>query len=290
MKIIDPHLHFFDLEHGDYKWLDIENPPHWPLKHTINRNFDESSIILSSSLEIAGYVHIEAGYNNQQSWEEVALWQKKATLPFRAIQCADLTEHPEIFRMGLACGLNNTSLVGVRHIIDDYNVLSHVNFLENLQLLAKLNLIFELQCDLRCVDTTNALMNALENVPNLSVSLNHLGFIPAQNTQPYQHWLSHFKALIQHRHLGIKVSGLEMRQSDVTPDDIARTLDPCLTEASIDSIMMASNFPIVTFVNSYQGYWQTVINVIDRLGVKTDLLVAENAFQQYFARQIKPLS
>ena len=44
MEIIDPHLHLFDLEQGNYDWLKPENPPAWPDKDQIRKNYSESDL------------------------------------------------------------------------------------------------------------------------------------------------------------------------------------------------------------------------------------------------------
>lgn len=287
MKIIDPHLHFFAIQRGKYEWLKQENPPFWPLKETIVRNFDESSLALSAPLELSGYVHIEAGFDNDASWRELAHWQSQSTLSFRGVQHADVTAPADEFFADLQQGQASGALVGVRHIVDSPDILTHKNTLTNLQQLAKANVLFELQCDLKCAKNASICTDVLGKVPELSVSLNHVGFIPRRDSSQYRSWLSHFKALVQHPYLAVKVSGLEMRQQKVDQDDILRSLDPCLNETAIEKIMIASNFPLVTFTHSYDSYWQMVVNAVETLGVDTQLLVASNAHEHYFARKIR---
>ena len=52
MKIIDPHLHLFDLKQGDYHWLKEENPPFWPDKHLIKKSFKETDLTLKPIPEL----------------------------------------------------------------------------------------------------------------------------------------------------------------------------------------------------------------------------------------------
>ena len=85
MKIIDPHLHLFDLEQGDYQWLKAENPPFWSDKKIIASNFAETDLQLSSPFELAGFVHIEAGFDNSKPWREIAWLEETCSLPFRSI-------------------------------------------------------------------------------------------------------------------------------------------------------------------------------------------------------------
>ncbi len=287
MKIIDPHLHLFDLKQGAYDWLKPENPPHWPNKQILRRDCNESSLKLNQQIELVGYVHIEAGFDNDASWKEAALWEKQSTRNYKAIQNADLTASPEEFIADLQTGLHCASIVGVRHIIENERLLAHPNTLKNLKRLAESNLIFELQCDLANSVLVNSYLSLIEQIPTLNVSINHLGFIPKSDSIAFKSWLSHFRSFVQHPHIGVKISGLEMRSPYFNTDDIMRMLDPCLTEAPIYTLMMASNFPVVTMAYSYANYWDMVIEAVNHFGAETHVLVAQNAQHYYFDRHIK---
>ena len=90
MKIIDPHLHLFDLTKGSYEWLQANNPPFWSDKALINRSFNEGDLSLISPLSLAGFVHIEAGFDNQQPWRELNYLNNECQFPFAAIASIDL--------------------------------------------------------------------------------------------------------------------------------------------------------------------------------------------------------
>ena len=76
INIIDPHIHLFDLSQGDYHWLKSQNPPSWPDKVIIERNFDLDDLTnslainltndgdyndeLIGEVSLSGFVHIEA--------------------------------------------------------------------------------------------------------------------------------------------------------------------------------------------------------------------------------------
>ena len=91
IKIIDPHLHLFNIEQGDYSWLKPQCPPFWPDKPLINKNFVEADLLLPHAMHLAGFVHIEAGFDNQQPWREIDWWQQDYTLHFTRVAFADIT-------------------------------------------------------------------------------------------------------------------------------------------------------------------------------------------------------
>ena len=70
-KIIDPHIHLFDLAKGQYQWLQTNNPPFWPDKHIIQKNFIEQDLKLNNNFSLEGIAHIEAGFDNESPIEEI---------------------------------------------------------------------------------------------------------------------------------------------------------------------------------------------------------------------------
>ena len=146
-KIIDPHLHLFNLEEGDYHWLKASNPPFWPNKQLINRNFAETDLALESPLTLAGFVHIEAGFDNDKPARELAWLEQHCTTPFKSIAFANICSVD--FHSQIQTLLQNNSFIGIRHILDEQAepILAHPHTLTNLKLLESLDLVFELQCD-----------------------------------------------------------------------------------------------------------------------------------------------
>ena len=71
MHIIDPHIHLFALAQGKYHWLKPENPPFWPDKYKICRNVTEQELSLTKPLHLDGFVHIEAGFDNERPHLEI---------------------------------------------------------------------------------------------------------------------------------------------------------------------------------------------------------------------------
>ena len=119
IKIIDPHLHLFNLKQGDYQWLKAENPPFWSDKKIINHSFTEKDLQLSSPFELAGFVHIEAGFDNQQPWREIAWLEKTCSLPFRSIAGINLLLPSNEFQQTLDKLSKYQSVIGVREILDE---------------------------------------------------------------------------------------------------------------------------------------------------------------------------
>jgi predicted TIM-barrel fold metal-dependent hydrolase len=270
MKIIDPHLHLFDLEQGDFHWLKPSHAPFWPDKEKINRNFSESDLELPSPFALTGFVHIEAGFDNQQPWREIQWLESHCTLPFKSIAGIDLQLTPLKFSKMIEQLKVFDSVIGVRDILDENAVtyLSNPQVQSNLALLAKQQLIFELQMPIDNSVSVNLLADILCQNPSLLIVINHAGWPPqqgsdateAEHEHQHQHevqqWKEGIQLLSQFEQCTIKCSGYEMTDRNYSVQWQQRTIKQCIEAFGVNRVMLASNFPLCTFHSSYQKFWQ----------------------------------
>lgn len=256
IKIIDAHLHLFNLEQGDYQWLKPENQPFWPDKSLIANSFSEQDLTLTAPLALAGFVHIEAGFDNQQPWREIAWLESSCNLPFRSIAMLDITLSNELFLQQLDKLTVHQSVVGIRYILDDdaLDILSNNNSHKNLESLATNKLSFELQMPLDDSQAVDCLIAILKVIPSLKVCINHAGS-PAINEQGYSCWLANIKRLAMFEHVFIKCSGYEMTDRDYSLGWQHKVINHCIESFGIERVMLASNFPLNLFRTNYQNTW-----------------------------------
>lgn len=261
MDIIDPHLHLFNLSDGHYGWLKPENAPYWPDKHIINREVSQSELQLSNPLNLAGFVHIEAGFDNAKPWRELDWLEQHCTLPFKTVAGGNLT--CEDFPTVLTELRRRKSLVGIRHILDEdaHSLLTNKVFQNNLALLAKHNLSFDAQFSLTDTAATQALCKVLDNIPSLRVIINHGGWPPLKSNtgnwqQAFRLWQHSLSALAPYSNVAIKLSGWEMQHRDYSPADMQNVIMTCVKILDERRVMLASNFPLNTFSCSYEELWQ----------------------------------
>lgn len=256
MNIIDPHLHLFDFNKGNYPWLRSENPPFWPDKQLIAKNFSEHELMLTSPLTLAGFVHIEAGFDNQQPWREIAWLENICNLPFRSIALLDITLPKTIFDQQLKNLSRFQSLVGIRYILDDnaFAILNDKNSQDNLATLATNKLSFELQMPLANTQAVERLLAILAITPSLMLCINHAGW-PALGGEQHLYWLKNLKRLANFENVFIKCSGFEMVARDYSASWQYVIIKQCIESFGIDRVMLASNFPLCLFRASYQNTW-----------------------------------
>jgi len=264
MKIIDPHLHLFNTEQGDYYWLKTENAPFWPDKRLINKTFTEADLSLESPVELTGFIHVEAGFDNNQPWRELAALEQSCNRPFRAIASVDLTTSSQDFNSVIEELAKLRSFVGVRHILDEQalSLLTNQKVLDNITTLNKNGLIFEVQLALIEHITVNSLCDVIADSPEISFIINHAGFPPADiHTIEWQRWQSNLEKLSFFPHVAIKCSGWEMTDRNYQVDWLNNNLSLIFAIFGVKNMMLASNFPLCLFShNSYQDYWQAMIN------------------------------
>ncbi|NMP30918.1 amidohydrolase family protein [Thalassotalea sp. M1531] len=282
MKIIDPHVHFFDLKKGNYHWLKSENPPFWPDKPIIQKNFNENDMKLASPMELAGFVHIEAGFNNEQPWQEIAWLESMNTMPFKSVASIDLTSSPQYFIKQVSKLLTYSSIVGVRHILDDdaEQILSNKNTATNLATLATNNLHFELQMPLANLAAVSLLEKLLKNAPHLNVIINHCG-TPKLTAKQNQAWFDGMGLLSEYPKVTIKCSGWEMFSRHYSNHQLTRVIKACIAIFSMDRVMLASNFPLLLFSCSYQELWQSYRVAFGLTSNELEQLCYQNARRYY---------
>jgi len=276
-RVIDPHLHLFNLEQGDYFWLEDGQAPSWPDKQQINRNYQEQDLALSDSVELSGFVHIEAGFNNASPWLELKWLENHCQLPFRSIAYIDLLSD------GFAADLRQLqkyrSLIGTRYILDEdaETVLTNPDVIGRLDLLAEQGLLFEAQLPLSEQEGAEALVALLQRIPNLKVVINHCGLPVNLNEQ----WMNAITRLAHFPECYIKCSGWEMFNREWSVEQAKPIISFAIRQFGLTRVMLASNFPVSELGCSYTDLWQRLLEGMKWQGFEREMLTFENAKRIY---------
>ena len=234
-------------------------------------------------LELEGFVHVEAGFDNQQPWREIDWLEQHCRLPFRSVAFADFALGADTFTRHIEQLCQRPSVRGVRHILDEQadallnapQVAGHFNVLQ------EHNLSFDAQLFLTDSAAVSGLINILEH-SEVRVIINHAGWAPSfTDKEVWQSWADNLKQLARHPQVAIKLSGWEMANTAWTIDDIKPVLELCLELFSDRRVMLASNFPLCSWSYSPQALWQ---NYAQFLGENPSLLTrlcAKNAATWY---------
>jgi len=256
-KIIDPHIHLFDLSQGQYQWLKSHNPPYWPDKNIIQKNFTESDLILNNHFNLEGLVHIEAGFDNVSPVAEINFLKSSVKkIPFQAISYIDMALPSTEFKSQLDILQKKNELIGIRHIMegDDIDLIFNKSVFNNLTSLAEYQLIFEAQFEIHNLDATEHLIKYATELPNLKIVINHCGLVTKNK---YEQWQQAISLLTPFSNIYIKCSGWEMDNRQYKQVWVKQIINYLLANFGEDRIMLASNFPLCLFSKSYTDLWQS---------------------------------
>lgn len=279
MKVIDPHIHLFSVSQGHYHWLKPENPPFWSEKATICRDVSEFEL---NTVKLAGYVHIEAGFDNARPWREANWLQSHSRLPVRIVGGINLTSND--FHTQLDALSVKPHVVGVRDILDERaaSLLRLPIVRHRLAVLANRGLLFEAQLSLTDTNAVAQLGRVLETSPALNVVINHGGFPPLSQEQQslqMQLWKNALQRLSVYPHVSVKLSGWEMMSERPDWRAVSRIIAAALEYFGAERVMMASNFPLLTFRMRYADYWQKVGELVPQM--HRNALLHDNASRCY---------
>lgn len=262
IKIVDPHVHLFDLQKGQYHWLKAENPPFWNDKALIRRSFNQADLQLQDGLILEGCVHIEAGFNNQCPIKEVEWLASSVTMPFKCVAGFPVDNLETI--TSLIDSKHANSLVGIRHILDD-NVLPILQNPEAKSVLAFLadnQLSFDAQFSMANTQACKLITAMLSDLPNLRIIVNHGGWPDLTASKESNRWKTNLFDMAKMPNVAIKLSGWEMLDRGWDINVARMILDTAIEAFGPNRVMLASNFPLCLFSQSYQHYWSSWVNAL----------------------------
>ncbi len=275
MRFIDPHIHLLSPTRGQYHWLAPDQPPDWPQKAMLRRDVSEHELRVPG---MQGFVHIEAGFDNARPWREARWLQQHCRLPMRVV--GGVTLGAADFRTQLDALMACPQVVGVRDILDERaaELLRQPRVQHHLGCLADSRLVFEAQLSITDPAAERQLSALLQRYPGLQVILNHAGgVIDAQRGS--RQWQAAMRRLSQFANLAVKVSGFEMGLQPVSWRALTRASQFAVQHFGQQRVMLASNFPLITWQFRYRDYWQQVAQHLPQ--ASRDALVYDNAAHYY---------
>lgn len=257
-KIIDPHLHFFDLDLGQYFWLTQGAGPNWPNLNLIRQNHGVQNLH-NSHFHINGLVHIEAGFNNDDPSKELA-WLANSlpnNLAYKAIGYLDITQSNETFEQGVNSLLGQPNFIGIRDITEgeDTKRLFSKHVECNIASLNHHGLIFEAQFEVANLPACQRIAQLAQQSPKMQFVINHAGFISARDNVT-----DNLKLLAEQTNIAIKISGEEHCEYPLEPSQKLKLL---LELFDSERVMFASNYPVCLMRASYEEVWQSYARLVE---------------------------
>ena len=286
-KIIDSHIHLWDLEKYSYDW--IANAYNKDLKKNyLLENFIQDSI----SLNINKTVHVQAEINSNLNIEETKWLQFIADnnpngIPNAIVGFVDLTS--EKIEQELNQHMQFSNFRGIRQILkhdqkelnNESNLLKNNKWINNLQILVKKKLSFDL---LIIYHQFKEAAKVIYKYPNLQFIINHTLWPQDVSIENFALWQDSIKALSEFDNVSIKLSGFGERNSMWGIENIKPFINYAIEKFGVERCMFGTNFPVDKAFSSktYFDYWDSYHTITSHLSLdEKDCLFFKNAEKYY---------
>jgi predicted TIM-barrel fold metal-dependent hydrolase len=258
-KIIDTHVHFFDLQHPDlkYVWLepDFVHPNLGNIDAMKSLRYDVEALWAEARFaDIEAFVHVQAALGSADPVDETR-WltemHEGTPAPFTIVAHADLSSDDAVRQ--LDGHSESPYFVGIRDFASESYVASgetSAQFESSLNELTKRDLVFDLDCEWQNMGAARALA---ERHPDLQVVLEHIGFPRRRDEDYFRSWRSAILDLGQAPNVVCKVSGVGMTDPRGVYADFVPWINTCLDAFGADRCVVGSNWPLDRLVSSYDA-------------------------------------
>ncbi|NCI48167.1 amidohydrolase family protein [Sediminibacterium soli] len=261
-RIVDTHLHIWDLGKADYPWLAGDNS-------LLNRSWllDEMEPERAQAGVTAG-VLVQAAGNLEDTR---LMFETAAHTPWIAGVVAWLPLMDTVATQNLLENLHLKEKIckGIRHQTHDEpdpQWLLQPAVLESLKLVAAAGLTYDAVGILPAhIDTVRQLA---EKLPELNIVFDHLNWPPIPATNGLGQWGRLMAAAAQQPNIFAKISGLGTASGNFaerTAEDIKPAVAFALEHFGTDRCFCGSDWPVSMLAGSYSHTWETLSAILSDL-------------------------
>lgn len=277
LAIVDPHQHFWDLQHNYYPWLCDPEPVAFRYGdyEALRKSYFPADYRSDAGLNrIAMTVHVQADWNprdpvGETKWLETL--RLRHGLPTACVAHARLDQ--EDVEEVLTGHASHALVRGIRHkpqaaegpdqarrglpgSMDD------PRWRRGFALLEGLSLSFDLQTPWWHLGAAGDLAR---DFPSTPIILNHTGLPVDRSAEGLACWRAAMSSLARHANVFVKISGLGQRHTPWTAGANASTIRDTIAIFGVERCMFASNFPVDklcgTFETIYAGFRAAVADL-----------------------------
>jgi len=277
LKIVDSHVHFWDIERLEYKWL-LEEP-------SIRRNYFPSDLLQETiNYHIDKLVFVQADCLPSQGLDEVEWVTELAAVETRIAGIVAYAPIENNLLLGsILDRLGRTKLVrGVRRILQSEVVGfgTQTAFVEGVLNLEKFGFTFDV-----CVNHTQ-LADVVELVyrcPSINFVLDHLGKPDIKN-QKFRSWKNNISDLAEHPNVYCKLSGMVTEADRISWSDaeFVPYIEHIVECFGVNRVMFGGDWPVVTLAATYERWVDTLLACLSHLNpVELTRVFKKNAEKFY---------
>lgn len=290
LRIVDCHVHLWDLSRARYGWLQddpLPNNPAGDMSPIAHRDYLLKDYLAdTANWRVDKIVHVEAGQPRGAQLAETDWLQAMADdygYPHGVVAGADLTD-PDLDAL-LEAHAARSSVRGVRQIVcwhadpkKTYNPtdpLLDPAWRAGFGKLARHGLSFDLQLYPSQMAEAVELADAHPDIPLI---INHAGLPTDRDEAGIAVWRAGLKALAERPQVSIKISGLGITDRAWTPDSIQPVVLECIDIFGARRAMFASDFPVERVHGAFDAFYSAFDAITaDFTAEERDRLFAANA-------------
>lgn len=267
LRIVDPHVHLWDLSRARYGWLQdapLPNNPAGDMSPIAGRDY----LLKDYLADIAGWrvdkiVHVEAGMPRGQQLGETDWLQAMANAygyPQGIVSGADLLD-ADLDAL-LEAHAARANVRGVRQIVcwhadplksyTDGDLLLDPAWIAGFSKLARHGLSFDLQLYPSQMATAAAIAARHPDIPMI---INHAGLPTDRDPTGMERWRAGLRLLAAQPHVSVKISGLGITDRAWTTDSIRPVVLECIDAFGTDRAMFASDFPVESVHGTFDAFY-----------------------------------
>ncbi|API86620.1 amidohydrolase family protein [Francisella uliginis] len=245
MKIIDSHIHFWDLKNGYNDWVN---------------NTDLPDLVTPDNLNADAFVHIEAHSEKFDPLCEYK-WLKSEFLDkdIKVIAFIDFTSDILEFERKVMILKGYRDIVGVRQIMAKTDTSNYSPFTKDipndlgdkLRILQQNNLVFEAQM---YPEQFLTILNSIDS-SQVTMVIEHFGLPIFKNSKSMKSWYSLIKECRQNSNWNLKLSGFELNNDF---SHVNKALNFVFENIHDSQLCYGSNYP-VSNQNNY-SFWQSFLH------------------------------
>jgi len=229
LRIIDPHVHLWDLSRARYGWLQddpLPNNPAGDMTPIAHRDYLLDDYLADTAGgRVDKIVHVEAGQPMGRQLAETDWLQS----------LADRRWHEDPLKT-----------------YTDRDLLLDPQWIAGFAKLARHGLSFDLQ--LYPSQMATAAVLAARH-PDIPLIVNHAGLPTDRDDIGMERWRTGLRLLAAHPQVSIKISGLGITDRAWTPDSIRPIVLECIDAFGTERAMFASDFPVESVHGTFDAFY-----------------------------------
>jgi L-fuconolactonase len=279
-RIIDTHIHVWDLQRAEYPWLQNDDSilnQTWHIEQ-LNREREQTGVGNGVLVQASGNIEdtelmMETAHHT--SWiNGVVAW-----LPLKDTRAtAELLEKKY---------LKEKYFKGIRHQIHDERDtkwLLQPAVIDSLKIIAQKNIPYDVVAVLpQHIETA---MEVAEKIPGLKMVFDHLSQPPIKSKERFGVWGSLMKAASQHKNFYAKISGLGTTSGNRehwSAEDVKPYIAFALEHFGTGHCFCGGDWPVSQLAGSYIKVWEVYTTAVNSLvnEKESDNIFYNNARQFY---------